>query len=168
MKSHKYPLLLAFISLSFIPIIVKAQENVQTFWSDYPPCEEACHESVFTSQQCTLENSCGLVGCSGGCLCLDDRCFCRTSSWLIAVAQCIGKSCGASDVTMAASILQSACDGNGLALAVGTATLISYGMAAIPTEAATISASPAAGTTKPTQQQVVSMLLCLKEIGNGS
>jgi hypothetical protein len=108
------------------------------------------------------------VGCSGGCLCLDDRCFCQTSSWLIAVAQCIGKSCGASDVTTAAFILQSACDGNGLALAVGTATLISYGMAAIPTEAATISASPTAGTTKPTQPQVVSMLLCLKEIGNGS
>jgi hypothetical protein len=154
MKFHKYPLLLAFISLSFIPIIVKA--NVQTFWSDYPPCEEACHESVFTYQQCTLENSCGLVGCSGGCLCLDDRCFCQTSSWLIAVAQCIGKSCGASDVTTAASILQSACDGNGLPLVVGTATLISYGMAAIPTEAS------------PTQQQVVSMLLYLKETENGS
>ena len=157
MKFHKHPFLLALSTSLFSLQPIRAQANVQTFWQDYPSCEEACHESVFTSQQCSLENSCG---CSG-CLCLADSCLCETSSWLIAVAQCIGQSCGASDVTTAASIVQSACNGNGFALAIGSAALVSYGIAAIPksTDAATTNAASAAAGATTTVQQPISKLL---------
>jgi hypothetical protein len=148
MKSSKFHFSYALATFLASSNPTHSQGNVQTFWADYPPCEEACHESVYISQQCTLENDCS---CSG-CLCLADSCLCETGSWLIAVAQCIGQSCGASDVTTAASIVQSACNGNGFALAVGSTALVSYGLAAIPkaTEAATTEAAPA--TTKAVEQ----------------
>jgi hypothetical protein len=157
MKFYKPRFLFVLPQLISIFRSVKAQGNVQTFWNDYPPCEEACHESVFNSQQCTLENDCD---CSG-CLCLADSCLCETSSWLIAVAQCIGQSCGTADVTTAASIAQSACNGNGFALAVGSAALVSYSMAAIATPT-----QVAAGTTMSIQSQVVSMLPSSDQILN--
>lgn len=64
--------------------------------------------------------------------------------------QRIGKSCRAADVTTGASIAQSLCNKNGYPLAVSSAALISFGMAAILTsfEASTTDA----GTTL---QQVV-------------
>ena len=99
------------------------------FWGDYPPCEDNCHQSVWASQSCSLSNSCS---CSG-CLCLVDSCLCETSSWLIAVAQCIGEQCGSSAVTNAAYIAQSACADSGDGLAVPSAELVSIGLAAIPT-----------------------------------
>jgi hypothetical protein len=139
MKAPTYLLPLALsLFLATIPIIHAQEANPQTFWSDYPTCEEQCHESVWASQQCTLSNDCMCsAGSSSNCLCLADSCLCTTSSWLIAVAQCVGKTCGADDVTTAASIVASACNGNGYGLAVASTALVSYGMAAIATTTST-------------------------------
>jgi hypothetical protein len=134
MKTPTPLFLLSFsIFLPFIPF-ANSQSDPQLFWADYPACEEQCHESVWADQQCSLSNSCDCTaGSSSGCLCLADSCLCETTSWLIAVAQCIGQSCGAADVTTAASIVSSACTGNGFKLAVASTALVSYGMAAIAT-----------------------------------
>lgn len=130
MKTKTYILILVLPFLAYLP--TATSQNPQTFWSDYPACEEQCHESVWAAQQCSLGNNCGC----NSCLCLADSCLCETSSWLIAVAQCIGTSCGAKDVTTAVSIVNSACSGNGFHLAVASTALISYGMAAIATTTA--------------------------------
>jgi len=135
MKAFTYLLPLATpLFLTTFPL-TNAQADPQTFWSDYPTCEEQCHESVWASQQCTLSNACPCFSSSSSnsCLCLADSCLCTTSSWLIAVAQCIGRTCGAEDVTTAASIAASACDGNGYGLAIASTALVSYGIAAIAT-----------------------------------
>lgn len=119
-----------------------------TFWSDYPTCEEQCHESVWASQQCSLENSCECdSGQMSACLCLADRCLCVTGSWLIAVAQCIGHQCGSAAVTDAATIVQHACIANGFSLAVSTSELVSVGLAAIPTTTTTTTASSSASSS---------------------
>ena len=54
----------------------------------------------------------------------------------------------------AASIIQSTCNGSGFTLAVGSAVLVSYGMADIPrcTDAATTNAAPAAAGATTTIQ----------------
>lgn len=113
--------------------------NPATFWSDYPTCEDTCHQSVWGAQSCTLSNSCSCAGC----LCLADSCLCETSSWLTAVAQCIGQQCGSSAVVNAASIAASACVKNGYPLVVPSASLVSIGLAAVT--AATTQASSATG-----------------------
>lgn len=125
MNLYKYASCLAVLASLVI------SQNPSTFWSDYPPCEEQCHESVWSSQQCSLANACG-CGLDENCLCLADQCLCQTSSWLIAVAQCIGQNCGATAVTDAASIAASACAGNDFALAVPSSSLVSIGLAALP------------------------------------
>lgn len=132
-----------------LPLVLS--QNPQTFWSDYPSCEEQCHISVYTSQQCSLKNTCG-CGSASNCLCLADSCLCTTSSWLISVAQCIGQNCGAAAVTDAASIVSSACAGNGFNLAVPSTELVSAGIAAITTSSATPTSAVVAPTT--TQQQI--------------
>jgi hypothetical protein len=123
----KSPIPLLALGSSIFPSVI-AGGNPATFWSDYPTCEDACHQSVWASQSCSLANSCS---CSG-CLCLADSCLCETSSWLTAVAQCIGEQCGSSGVFDAAGIASSACAGNGYLLAVPSASLVSIGLAALP------------------------------------
>ncbi|KAE9372646.1 hypothetical protein N431DRAFT_244503 [Stipitochalara longipes BDJ] len=129
--------LLILSSFLFSPVL--AAGNPATFWSDYPTCEDNCHQSVWAASSCSLANTCA---CSG-CLCLADSCLCETSSWLTAVAQCIGAQCGSSGVVNAASIAASACAGNGYPLAVPSASLVSIGLAALPaaTTQATVQAS---------------------------
>ena len=117
----------AFV-LVYLSIVLAAGPS--TFWSDYPLCEELCHERVWSSQNCSLQNSCS--GCSG-CLCLADSCLCATSSWLTAVAQCIGQQCGAQAAVEAAGIAASGCGSNGLNLAIPQQQLASIGEAAAPT-----------------------------------
>jgi hypothetical protein len=104
-------------------------QSVATFFADYPPCVNQCCQTVYNSRWCSLANSCL---CSG-CLCLSDSCLCQTSSWLIAVAQCIGEQCGANAVTEGAGIANSACAANGYQLAVSEQSLIAVGLAAVPT-----------------------------------
>jgi hypothetical protein len=108
---------------------VLAAASPETFWSDYPACEELCHQTVWAAQNCSLANTC--LGCSG-CLCLIDDCLCATSSWLTAVAQCIGKECGAAAAVEAAGIAASACGSYGLTLAIPQQQLASIGEAAAP------------------------------------
>lgn len=155
-------LLSAAIFLASFPLTASQAADPQIFWNDYPPCEEQCHESVWAAQKCSLPNTCGCTTSSGSgsCLCLADSCLCETSSWLIAVAQCIGKTCGAGDATTAASIAASACSGNGFRLAVASTALVSYGMAAIPTTTSiskcyslTENGTPKLRTTGPTSTQ---------------
>ncbi|KAF4629521.1 hypothetical protein G7Y89_g8624 [Cudoniella acicularis] len=85
-------------------------------------------------------------------------CLCETSSWLIAVAQCIGEQCGSAAVTDAAGIASIACVGNGYPLVVPSASLVSIGLAALPQtntlQAATSTAS--AGNKATTQIVTVS------------
>lgn len=123
-------------------------QSVATFFDNYSPCANQCCQSVYNSHSCTLANSCL---CSG-CLCLSDSCLCQTSSWLIAVAQCIGEQCGASAVTDAAGIGYSACAVNGYQLAVSEQSLIAIGLAAVPTSTSgntpTGVNTPAAGSCK--------------------
>lgn len=125
--------------MALLPVwfgIVRSQ-NPDTFWSDYPACEEKCHQSVWADQQCSLQNSCGCTsGQTSGCLCLADKCLCVTNSWLITVSQCIGQQCGSAAVTNAASIVQNACSGKGYNLAVPSSELVSAGLAAITTTVA--------------------------------
>ncbi len=113
--------------ISFGLAITVQSQSVETFWNDYPDCERQCHQSVYISQSCTLQNSCS---CSG-CLCLADSCLCETSSWLIAVSQCVGQQCGALAVSEAAGIANKACNGNGYPLAVNEQDLIAAGLAAV-------------------------------------
>lgn len=124
---------------------VLAAGNPATFWSDYPPCEDACHQSVWSSQSCSLANSCSCAGC----LCLADSCLCETSSWLTAVAQCIGEQCGSAGVVDAAGIAEIACVNNGYPLVVPSASLVSIGLAAVPaTSSETGGSVVTAGTGK--------------------
>jgi hypothetical protein len=116
--------------------------NPATFWSDYPTCEDACHQSVWNAQSCTLANVCSC----DGCLCLADSCLCETSSWLTAVAQCIGEQCGSSAVIDAAGIASSACARNEYPLVVPSASLVSIGLAALPA-ATTRAQAPASSAT---------------------
>jgi len=113
--------------------------------------DRQCHQTVYGNQSCTLQNNCACAGC----LCLADSCLCETSSWLIAVTQCIGEQCGASAVSDAAGIASSACAGNGYPLVVSEQSIIAEGLAAIPsTTAATTTASKtqAAGTSPQNTQ----------------
>ena len=112
--------------------VTASAQSVSTFWNDYPDCEKQCHQTVYGNQSCTLQNNCACAGC----LCLADSCLCETSSWLIAVTQCIGQQCGASAVSDAAGIASSACAGNGYPLVVSEQSLIADGLAAIPSTAA--------------------------------
>lgn len=105
-----------------------ASPSLETFWNDYPLCERKCHQDVFSSQSCTLQNSCG---CSQGCLCLIDTCLCATPSWLIAVSQCVGRECGRAAVSEAAGIASSGCNDHGLTLAILPQSLIQAGLAAV-------------------------------------
>jgi hypothetical protein len=137
-----------------LPSVV-ATGNPATFWSDYPTCEDDCHQSVWSSQSCSLANSCS---CSG-CLCLADSCLCETSSWLTAVAQCIGEQCGSSGVIDAASIASSACAGAGYPLVVPSASLVSIGLAALPatsTQETTVKSSISSETGGDVAQTVAS------------
>jgi hypothetical protein len=120
--------------LPLVPLV--ASQSPSTFWSSagYPPCSQTCLQQVYTNQACTLSNSC-FSSCYTPCLCLVDACLCETSSWLIAVAQCIGKVCGANNVTVAASIADSGCSDQGYKLAVASSALVSYGMAVVATGA---------------------------------
>ncbi|PMD15460.1 hypothetical protein NA56DRAFT_650163 [Hyaloscypha hepaticicola] len=139
MKSLTSHLLL--LGSSLISSVLSAG-NPATFWSDYPTCEDACHQSVWSSQSCTLSNSCSCAGC----LCLADSCLCETSSWLTAVAQCIGEQCGASAVSDAAGIAASACVKNGYPLVVPSASLVSIGLAAVPVATGGSVATASGGT----------------------
>jgi hypothetical protein len=140
------------VVVSLLSATVRGAGNPATFWSDYPACEDNCHQSVWASQSCSLSNSCSCTGC----LCLADSCLCETPSWLIAVAQCIGEQCGISGVNDAANIVQSACAGNGFALAVPSAELVSVGIAALPT---TVNA-PSSIAASPTGKFLFSLQLC--------
>jgi hypothetical protein len=127
---------LLFISL----FQLVASQTPLTYWSDlgYPPCTQSCLENIYETQACTLANACFCTSSpssSTSCLCLTDACLCETSSWLIAIAQCIGKTCGADNVTIAASLGDSGCSANGYQLVVASTALVSYGLAAIPTGA---------------------------------
>jgi hypothetical protein len=106
-------------------------QNPNTFWNDYPACEEQCHISVWNSRACSLQNSCS--GCSG-CLCLSDNCLCTTNSWFTAVAQCITKQCGASAAVDAANTAASGCAGRRQGQAIPQAQLASIGEAAASTQ----------------------------------
>ena len=147
MGHYKCEVLIAIILFVATFPIVHSQGNPQNFWNDYPSCEEQCHESVWAAQQCSLANNCDCAGC----LCLADNCLCETSSWLIAVAQCIGRTCGAADVTEAASIVASACSGKGFGLAVPSTELVNVGLAAISATAPTVAPT---GATTTIQQQI--------------
>jgi hypothetical protein len=130
------PLFVALFSL------VASQVNPATYWGSagYPPCTEQCLENIYDNQACTLPNSCfctSSTSASTSCLCLTSACLCETSSWLIAVAQCIGKTCGADNVTTAAYIAEQECLESDYPLIVASAAIVSYGMAAIPTGAST-------------------------------
>jgi hypothetical protein len=135
---------------SFLLSSVIAAGNPATFWSDYPTCEDNCHQSVWASQSCSLANFCS---CSG-CLCLLDSCLCETSSWLTAVAQCIGEQCGSSGVIDAAGIASSACAGGGYPLVLPSASLVSIGLAAL-----------LAASTKATTQETTSKSPTSSETG---
>lgn len=118
------------------------------YWQDYTnDCEASCLTSIFNTQQCTLANACN----SNNCLTLDDSCLCGTSSWLIAVSQCIGKSCGASAVHDAAAIASNECSSSGTAMSLSEDKIIQIGLAAAPsTSQATPTASRTTTPSKPT------------------
>ena len=120
---------------------VCSQGNPATFWNDYPACEKSCHQTVYGTQSCTLQNTCG---CNGSCLCIIDSCLCATASWLTAVAQCIGQQCGSAAVYDAASISNSGCNSNDVPMALSTSAFIQAGLAAIPTTTTATSKSPSA------------------------
>ena len=128
-----------YISLVISIVLSGAlSQSPATFWNDYPACERQCHQTVYGNLSCTLQNTCG---CNNGCLCLQDSCLCVTSSWLTAVAQCIGQQCGADAVKEAAGICNSGCNSYGIAMNPDESTFISEGLAAVPS--ATASSVPA-------------------------
>ena len=115
--------------------------NPDTFWNDYPACEETCHQTVYSNQACQLQNNCAC----NGCLCIIDSCLCATVSWLTAVAQCIGQQCGSAAVYDASSICNAGCDSHNVGMALSTSAFIQAGLAAVPTTAtATSMSSPSA------------------------
>jgi hypothetical protein len=129
---------------SFLPLFIFLFQLVAsqplTYWADsgYPPCSQECLENVYETQACSLANACfctSSTSSSTSCLCLTDACLCETSSWLIAIAQCIGRTCGEDNTTIAVSVGDSACSANGYQLAVASTALLSYGLAAIQTGA---------------------------------
>jgi hypothetical protein len=130
----KPPVLLLF---SCLIALVTAQVN--PFWglSGYPSCTQTCLQNIYTTQQCSLSNNCR-SSCFTPCICLVHGCLCETPSWLIAVAQCIGKTCSTDNVTIAASIAESVCTGQGYKLAVASSAFVSYGIAAAPTSASSL------------------------------
>ncbi len=130
MALYTYSVALAFSLLLLHPTVWC--QSPSTFWNDYPACQEQCHQNVWANQQCSLTSICGCAsGTESGCLCLADSCLCATSSWLTAVAQCIGQECDAAAVTQAASIAASGCAAHTVSLAIPTSELISIGLAAM-------------------------------------
>jgi hypothetical protein len=126
--------------LLFISLFQLVASQALTYWanSGYPACSQGCLENIYETQACTLANACFCTystSSSDSCLCLTDACLCETSSWLIAIAQCIGKTCGADNVTVAVSVGDSTCVSGGYQLAVASTALVSYGLAAVPTGA---------------------------------
>ena len=114
------------------------------YWQDYTnDCEASCLTNIFNTQQCTLANACN----SNNCLTLDDSCLCGTSSWLIAVSQCIGKNCGAGAVHDAAAIASSECNNSGTAMSLSEDKIIQIGLAAAPSKSQTTSVQPTASQT---------------------
>jgi hypothetical protein len=113
------------------------------YWQNYTDCEASCLTNIFNTQQCTLANACN----SGSCMTLDDSCLCGTSSWLTAVSQCIGKSCGASAVYDAAAITNNECNGSGTAMSLPEDKIIKIGLAAAPSTSHASSAQPTASLT---------------------
>jgi hypothetical protein len=121
------------------------------YWQDYTnDCEATCLTNVFNVQQCTLANACN----SSTCLTLDDSCLCGTSSWLTAVSQCVGKSCGAGAVYDAAAITSNACNSSGTAMSMSEDKIIQVGLAAGPSTTQVTGVQPTSSTTttpsKPT------------------
>jgi hypothetical protein len=125
---------------SFLPFFQLVASQALTYWADsgYSACTQGCLENIYETQACSLANACfctSSTSSSTSCLCLTSSCLCETSSWLIAIAQCIGKTCGADNVTIAASVADSDCSGSGYPLAIASTALVSYGLAAVPTGA---------------------------------
>jgi hypothetical protein len=80
-------------------------------------------------------------------LTLDDSCLCGTSSWLTAVSQCIGKSCGTGAVYDAAAITNNACSSSGTAMSLSEEKIIKIGLAAAPSTTHATSVQPTASLT---------------------
>ena len=115
------------------------------YWQNYTDCEASCLTDIFNTQQCTLANTCN----SNDCMTLDDSCLCGTSSWLTAVSQCIGKSCGASAVYGAAASTSNECSGS---MSLSEDKIIKIGLAAAPSTSHTTSVQPTASlTTTPSK-----------------
>ena len=109
---------LIFFLLSPVPC---STSDPSMFWNDYPTCECNCHTSVWNSQSCTLQNTCG---CSA-------RCLCETTYWLLEVSKCISQSCSASAMSNTASIVNVSCASNGYPLTISTEAIIDAGLAAM-------------------------------------
>jgi hypothetical protein len=137
---HNYRYIIDMKPTSFLPFFQLVASQGLTYWADlgYPPCTQGCLENIYETQACSLANACfctSSTSSSTSCLCLTSGCLCETSSWLIAIVQCIGKTCGADNVTIAVSVADSGCSGSGYPLAIASPALVSYGMAAVPTGA---------------------------------
>lgn len=113
------------------------------YWQNYTDCEASCLTNIFNTQQCTLANACN----SNNCMTLDDSCLCGTSSWLTAVSQCIGKSCGAGAVSDAAAITSNECSSSGTAMSLSEDKIIKIGLAAAPSTSHATSIQPTASPT---------------------
>ncbi|MCJ1358442.1 MAG: hypothetical protein MMC33_008442 [Icmadophila ericetorum] len=100
-----------------------------TFWGDYPPCAENCHEQLFASSGCPLE----------------DSCLCENPTWLQNNAACIAINCPDGQLIESANICDNACIGAGFPMAITLDEFISYGELA----AESASASASASTTSP-------------------
>jgi hypothetical protein len=133
----------ALFNILLPTVLGQSTGNPQTFWDDYPSCEEQCHISVWEAEQCSLANSCPS---SDGCLVLNDSCLCVTSSWLTAVSQCIGATCGASAVSEAAGIALQGCNSYDITMSMSQQAIIAAGLAAVPSSAS----SPTSTSTTPT------------------
>ena len=132
--------LLLFLSLALAQYTVVDNFNWQDYTND---CEASCLTDIFNTQQCSLANACN----SNNCLTLDDSCLCGTSSWLIAVSQCIGKNCGAGAVHDAAAIASNECSGSGIAMSLSEDKIIQIGLAAAPSTSQATGVQPTTSRT---------------------
>jgi hypothetical protein len=123
------------------------------YWQDYTnDCEATCLTNVFNVQQCTLANACN----NDNCLTLEDSCLCGTSSWLTAVSQCIGKSCGAGAVYEAAAITGNACNSSDTAMSMSEDKIIQVGLAAAPSTSQATGVQPTTSMTTTTSKPTTS------------
>ena len=90
-----------------LPLALAQNLNVYHF----PTCAQTCASDVYPT----------------GCLQNDDSCICADISYLNTIAQCIGLSCDAADLTTSADVFITDCAASGVSLAMSEAEFVAAG-----------------------------------------